>query len=53
MGYNLKATVQLNYQTLRKMYFARQHHKLQEWKDFCEIIEELPYGKELICLKEK
>ena len=53
MGYNLKATVQLNYQTLRNMYFARQHHKLQEWKDFCKIIEELPYGKELICLKEK
>ena len=53
MGYNLKATVQLNYQTLRNMYFARQHHKLQEWGDFCKIIEELPYGKELICLKEK
>ena len=53
MGYNLKATVQLNYQTLRTMYFARQHHKLQEWEDFCKIIEELPYGKELICLKEK
>ena len=45
MGYNLKATVQLNYQTLRKMYFARQHHKLQEWKDFCKWIETLPHSE--------
>ena len=48
MGYNLKATVQLNYQTLRNIYFSRRHHKLQEWRDFCKIIEQLPYFNELI-----
>lgn len=26
---------------------------LDEWHDFCSIIEELPYGKELICLEDK
>ena len=52
-GWLQKRTWTGNYQNLRNMYFARQHHKLQEWEDFCKIIEELPYGKELICLKEK
>ena len=26
---------------------------LEEWHDFCHMIEELPYGKELICLEDK
>lgn len=41
-----------NYQTLRRMYFARRHHRLPEWKEFCSWIETLPYSKELI-IKEK
>lgn len=49
MGYNLKATVQLNYQVLKNMYFARRNHKLDEWHTFCEWIEGLPYAKEIIC----
>lgn len=49
MGYNLKATVQLNYQVLLNMYRARKHHKLDEWVVFCEWIETLPYFKE-VCL---
>lgn len=49
MGYNLKATVQLNYQVLKNMYFARRNHKLDCWVDFCKWIENLPYAKELIC----
>ena len=40
-----------NYQNLRNMYFARRNHKLTEWKDFCRWIEQLPYGKELICFE--
>lgn len=52
-SYNQKRTVQLNYQVLRHMYFSRKNHKLDEWHDFCSIIEELPYGKELICLEDK
>lgn len=52
-SYNQKRTVQLNYQVLRNIYFARRSHRLDEWHDFCRVIEELPYGKELICLEDK
>lgn len=48
-SYNQKRTVQLNYQVLRNIYFSRKNHKLDEWVDFCKIIEELPYSSELIC----
>lgn len=50
-SYNQKFTWQANYQVLRNIYFARRNHKLDEWRDFCKIIEKLPYGKELICYK--
>lgn len=48
-SYNQKRTVTLNYQVLRAIYFARKNHKLDEWRDYCEKIEQLPYGLELIC----
>ena len=48
-GWLQKRTVTLNYQVLRAMYFARRFHKLIEWHIFCELIEKLPYGLELIC----
>ncbi len=50
-GFNMKATVQFNYQVLKAMYNARKHHKLFEWHDFCAWCETLPYFKE-ICLGE-
>ena len=50
-SYNQKRTVQLNYQVLRHMYFSRKNHKLDEWIEFCKIIETLPYAKELITLE--
>lgn len=46
-SYNQKRTIQLNYQVLWSMYKARKNHKLDEWKDFCKWIEELPYFKEI------
>lgn len=49
MGYNLKATVQLNYQVLKNMYFARRNHKLDEWHTFCNTVLSLPYF-EAICV---
>ena len=52
-SYNQKRTITLNYQVLRAMYFARRHHKLDEWHDFCNWIETLPYAKELICYEKK
>ena len=48
-SYNQKRTVQLNYQVLKTMYHARKNHKLNEWHDFCDWCESLPYFKN-ICL---
>ena len=50
-SYNQKFTWQANYQVLRNIYFARKNHKLDEWVEFCKIIETLPYAKELITLE--
>lgn len=47
-SYNQRRTVQLNYQVLKNMYFARRHHKLDEWHDFCDWCESLPYFKEIV-----
>ena len=43
-SYNQRRTVLLNYQVLRSMYHARRHHKLDEWREFCEWIKTLPYS---------
>ena len=47
-SYNQRATVQLNYEVLMKMYNERKNHKLDEWNGFCEWIETLPYMGELL-----
>ncbi|WP_407453540.1 hypothetical protein [Methanobrevibacter sp.] len=44
-SYNQKRTVQLNYAVLKNMYHSRKNHKLDEWHDFCKMIEELPYSE--------
>ena len=50
-SYNQRRTVQLNYAVLKAMYHARKHHKLDEWRTFCQWIESLPYS-ELITGRE-
>lgn len=50
-SYNQKRTVQLNYQVLKSMYFARRNHKLDCWRTLCDWMEELPYFRE-ICIME-
>ena len=52
-AWNQKRTWTANYQVLRNIYFQRRFHKLEEWREFCKIIEELPYGKELICYEKE
>lgn len=52
-SYNQRATVQLNYAVLRNMYHARKNHKLDEWREFCEWIESLPYSELITMEKEK
>ena len=48
-SYNQKRTVQLNYQVLKSMYFARKDHKLDEWHILCDWMLNLPYFKE-VCI---
>lgn len=50
-SYNQRRTVMLNYEVLANIYKSRKDHKLDEWKDFCKWIEELPFS-ELITGKE-
>ena len=44
-SYNQKRTVFLNYAVLANMYHQRKGHKLDEWHDFCNMIEKLPYSE--------
>ena len=44
-SYNQKRTVMLNYAVLRNIYHARAGHKLNEWQQFREWIESLPYSE--------
>ena len=52
-SYNQMRTVTLNYENLINMYYARRTHKLAEWHTLCKWIEELPYAKELILIKNE
>lgn len=47
-SYNQRRTFDLNYEVLRNMYHARNAHKLDEWRAFCEWVKTLPYAAELI-----
>ena len=38
-----------NYEVLRNIYHQRKGHKLTEWQQFRELIEQLPYAQEFIC----
>lgn len=44
-SYNQLRTLQLNYEVLANMYKSRKNHKLDEWRDFCDWIESLPYSE--------
>lgn len=50
-SYNQTRNVMLNYEVLANIYKSRQNHKLDEWRDFCDWIETLPYS-DLITGKE-
>lgn len=50
-GFVLGATMTTNYRQLKTIYNQRKHHKLKEWKSFCDWCESLPLFKEL-CLQK-
>ena len=52
-SFNQLRTVSLNYEVLINIYYARRHHKLDEWHALCRAIESLPYAKELILIKDE
>ena len=45
---NQKRTVSLNYENLTNMYVSRRLHKQDEWREFCKMIETLPYASDII-----
>ena len=51
-SYNQMRTVSLNYENLINIYYARKTHKLAEWHELCAWIENLPYARDLILVKE-
>lgn len=44
-SYNQKRTIMLNYEVLTGIYKSRKDHKLDEWREFCKWIEQLPYSE--------
>ena len=44
-SYNQKRTVMMNYEVLANIYKSRKGHKLDEWNQMCDWIEELPYSE--------
>lgn len=51
-GWNQLRTWSANYQVLKNIYHSRKNHKLVEWMDFCDEIQNLPYS-ELITMDMK
>lgn len=44
-SYNQTRNVMMNYEILANIYKSRKDHKLDEWREFCQWIEELPYSE--------
>ncbi len=44
-SYNQTRNIMLNYEVLANIYHSRKNHKLDEWVEFCEWIENLPYSE--------
>lgn len=52
MGHIQRTVDTISYQTLRRIYFQRRHHRLPVWQQFCQWIESLPFAKELITIEK-
>lgn len=47
MGYNLKATITMNYENVMTIINQRKGHKLDEWNDLVKELYKLPYVREI------
>ena len=43
-GYNIRATIMMNYEVLANVYHWRKNHRLDEWRELCKWAETLPYS---------
>ena len=48
-SYNQRRTVMLNYEVLANIRQYRGNHKLDEWCEFCRVIDNLPYSEIITC----
>lgn len=48
-AYNQTRTITCNYENILSMYQQRKHHKLSEWREFCEYMyNNLPYFNKIV-----
>lgn len=47
-SYNQKRTINMSYEVVFKIIRERSSHKLDEWREFCDILKKLPYVEEII-----
>lgn len=52
-SYNQTRNVMLNYEVLANIYKSRKDHKLDEWREFCQWIETLPYSELIVGSESK
>ena len=53
MGYNLRATVTMDYENVVNIIEQRSGHKMYEWRECTEILKDLPYVREIMGLAPK
>lgn len=47
-SYNQKRTTTMNYENVVNMINQRSNHKLSEWREFTDILKDLPYVREIM-----
>lgn len=47
-GFKITARMTTNYRQLKTIYYQRRTHRLPEWREFCNWVEELPYFKDMV-----
>ena len=47
-SFNQKRTVLFSYEVATNIYRWRQNHKQDEWRDFCKVLETLPYASNIL-----
>ena len=51
-GFKLTARMTTNFRQLKTIYYQRKNHRLPEWREFCNQLEQIPQFKELVLDKD-